>query len=117
MDRPQLTLEHLERFERANELRLARADDKRRIKSGQLDAAVILRELPPQWANAKVFELLLAMHRVGRVKATKWLKIHNISPERRINTMPESQRFRLAAHIDAYALKRDRLRRQLEASS
>jgi hypothetical protein len=114
----QLTEERLDQafraLEVANGIRLARAADKKLIKVGRRDAAVILRNPPVHWRSAKVIDLLVSMNRVGRRKAGMWLKLHVISPTRRIEEMTKRERFALARNIDVWQGRRDRVRNMME---
>jgi hypothetical protein len=114
MTNDQATLQRMEALLRANEVRIERAQDKRKITNGQLDARVILRDTPPHWETAKIIDLLMAMPKVGRVKASKWLRMERISATRPLEEFTEHQRARLCRHMDTQSLRRDRLRRQME---
>jgi hypothetical protein len=104
----------MEALLRANAVRVERAQDKRDITLGRMDAREILKVTPAHWENAKVIDLLLAMPRVGRVKANSWLRMERISPTRLLGDFTEHQRGRLCRHLDTQSLRRDRLRRQME---
>jgi hypothetical protein len=48
---------------------------------------------PPQWlATAKVFDLLLAMPKVGRVRANNMLRANDVSPSKTVGGLSERQR-------------------------
>jgi hypothetical protein len=117
METDQATLQRMEALLLANEVRMERAQDKRDIRAGKLDARTILRDPPVHWHSAKILDLLLEMPKIGRVKANRWLKMEAISPLRRLEQFTPSQRERLARHIDTDTLRRDRLRRQMEVVS
>jgi hypothetical protein len=109
-------LQHMEALLLANKVRTRRSEDKKDLKFGRLDGRDILRNTPSHWESAKVLDLLIALPRVGRVKALRWLNLEHISPERRLSNFTPRQRELLARHLDTYALRRDRLRRQFELS-
>jgi hypothetical protein len=117
MTADQATIQSMEALLRANEVRINRADDKKKIRAGVLDARTILRDPPSHWQTAKVIDLLLAMPRVGRSKAGRWLHLERISPTRPLNLFTEHQRSRLCRHLDTETLRRDDLRRQMEMAA
>jgi hypothetical protein len=95
----ELNLQAMEALAKANDVRIQRAADKREIRHGRLDPLSIL-ELPPRhWQNAKVIELLLAMHRVGRRRAGSWLAMANVRPTLRLGEMSPMTRHRLAGYV------------------
>lgn len=110
----QLNVNWLEAKAEADRVRSAKAEDKKRIKRGHLDPAKILFDPPKHWRNAKLLELLLAMPKVGRVKAGKWMRMHHLTATRRICDVPTQQRIRLANHLDVWSGSRDRVRRMME---
>ena len=61
--------QRMEALQRANVIRIARAQLKRDLKSGDASISALLGD-PPEWVlTAKVFDLLLAVPKCGRVKA------------------------------------------------
>lgn len=106
-------------LDRANRVRVRRAKDKKLISRGQLDPAAILdagEEIVEQWANAQILELLLCIRKVGRVKAQNWLRMHHVSPTRRLHNMTIRERTALATHIGLFQGRTDRARAQFEAA-
>jgi hypothetical protein len=97
----QLTQQRMESLMLANQTRFTKAEDKRRIKKGEVSAAELLRHPPEHWKKATVLELLTAMHRVGPSRARSWLWMERIDAGMTIGQMPEMTRFRLARHLDA----------------
>jgi hypothetical protein len=80
---------------RANEIRSKRAQLKRDLKGGR-QSIVALLAAPPDWLEtAKVLDMLLAVPKVGRVKATKVLNQCRISPSKTIGGLSERQRAEL----------------------
>lgn len=100
---------------RANEIRVARAGDKRKIARNELDAGAVLKNPPEHWATAKVVELLVAVPRVGEVKVKQWCRLVQISPERRLGTMTTRERMLLARTLETWGLRRCRPRRPSRA--
>lgn len=78
-----------------NEIRIKRANLKRDIKAGRANVKSLLAD-PPEWLETmKVFELLLAEPKVGRVKANKYMNSCRISPSKTVGGMSERQRHEL----------------------
>lgn len=84
---------------RANEIRLTRAQLKRDIRAGRASAAEIIA-YPPPWAEGMpVIDLLLASHRIGRVKAERLMTRYRIGSARRVGALTDRQR---QALVDAF---------------
>ena len=87
---------------RANEVRALRAQLKRDLKAGRVSIGALLLNQPPYLETAKVFDLLLALPKVGRVKATKILQGCRVSPSKTFGGLSERQRAELAGHLHRY---------------
>jgi hypothetical protein len=75
----------------ANQIRSERAQLKRDLKAGRADTADLLLE-PPEWLESmKLFDLLLATPKYGRVKVNKVLQLCRISPSKTIGGMTQRQ--------------------------
>ena len=61
---------------------MLRAQLKRDLKAGRVSIGALLRDPPPYMESAKVFDVLLAVPKVGRVKASKILDSCGVSPRR-----------------------------------
>jgi hypothetical protein len=86
-----------EALQRANEIRIARAQLKRDLKAGTASIGGILTD-PPEWVlTAKVFDLLLAVPKCGRVKAGRILTVCRISSSKTVGGLSERQRAELVA--------------------
>ncbi len=84
---------------RANDIRSRRADLKRDLRAGQQRIDSLLLD-PPDWLlTAKVFELLLAVPKYGRVKANRVLTQCRISPSKTFGGLSERQRKELASSL------------------
>ena len=59
----------MEALKRANDIRVKRAQLKKDLKSGAVSIEQILREPPEFVSTAKVFDMLMAVPKFGRVKA------------------------------------------------
>ncbi|MGO9754899.1 MAG: integration host factor, actinobacterial type [Solirubrobacteraceae bacterium] len=82
------------------ELRTFRAQLKRDLKAGWASIAPLLLDPPAFLQTAKVFDLLLAVPKVGRVKATKFLDSCRVSPSKTFGGLSDRQRAELAARLD-----------------
>jgi hypothetical protein len=89
--------QRLDSLRKANGIRSDRAQLKRDLKAGRKRAVDLLID-PPEWlATMKVFDLLLAVPKYGRVKASKALSRARISPSKTIGGMTRRQRAELVA--------------------
>ena len=66
-------VQRMEALQRANDIRTRRAQLKRDLKAGRQPIDRLLLEPPEYLATAKVFDLLLAVPKYGRVKVNKIL--------------------------------------------
>lgn len=86
-------------LERANEIRSERAQLKRDLKAGKANARELLRD-PPEWlCTMKVVDMLIALPKIGRVKANKYLNRCRLSPSKTIGGMSVRQRQELLAAL------------------
>jgi hypothetical protein len=84
---------------RANEIRTKRAQLKRDLKAGKAQVDGLLLD-PPEWVlSAKVFDMILAVPKFGRVKANKILNVCRISPSKTIGGLSERQRAELVGML------------------
>jgi hypothetical protein len=68
---------------------------KRQIKCGEVEARAVLVSPPEHAESMKVFDLLLAMPKIGRVKANKLLGHCRVSPSKTVGGLSERQRLEL----------------------
>jgi hypothetical protein len=87
--------QRMDALQRANEIRMRRAQLKRDLKSGRLSIHELLKEPPEYLETAKVFDMLLAVPKYGRVKANKILVNCRIAPSKTIGGLSERQRSEL----------------------
>lgn len=90
-------------LERANAVRLARAELKRRIADGHVTAAEVVLELPSEAVSWPVGELLMSQRRWGSNRTRKLLSGLQISETRHLGALTERQRHVLAAHLGSVA--------------
>lgn len=100
MDAPPRSLQQrLSALERANEIRTQRAQLKRDLKAGRADIRGLVLN-PPEWlATAKVFDMLIATPKYGRVKVNRILTQCRISPSKTIGGLSERQRQEVVAYL------------------
>ena len=85
------------RFSAPTSIRSRRAQLKRDLKAGRQPIHELLLEPPDYLETAKVFDLLLAVPKYGRVKVNKILSQCRISPSKTIGGLSERQRRELVA--------------------
>ena len=91
--------QHLQALERANQVRLARAELKRQVAAGQLDAAEIVLECPPEVEGMSVSDLLMSQRRWGRTRCRKFLATIPLAENKTIGSMTDRQRNELARRL------------------
>lgn len=79
-------------LDRANKIRTYRADLKRDIKAGRENVIHMLLDPPENIETMKIFNLMLSVPKMGRVKVDKLLRQCRISPSKTIGGMSERQR-------------------------
>ena len=101
-DEPQ----HMQALARANEVRLARAELKRRVAVGDITAAEVILTSPWEAETMTVSDLLLSQRRWGHTRCRKLLGQVPMSEFKTIGTMTERQRVALAELLNAPARSR-----------
>ncbi|MEA2495599.1 MAG: hypothetical protein QOJ29_3510 [Thermoleophilaceae bacterium] len=95
--------QRMDALKRANMIRTRRANLKRDLKAGRKTVVPLLLD-PPDWlATMKVWDLLLAVPKYGRVKVGVLLNDRTIaiSPSKTIGGLSERQRGALVAALGA----------------
>jgi hypothetical protein len=95
-------------LERANKVRLARAELKRRIATGELDASDVILECPWEADSMAVADLLVSQRRWGQTRCRKFLSQIPMSEKKTVGSMTERQRRTLAAMLGCAEGERDR---------
>src|SRR5215203_220986 len=91
--------QRMDALQRANQIRSRRAQLKRDLKGARVSITQILKD-PPDWVEtAKVFDMMLAVPKYGRVKVNKVLTQCRISPSKTIGGLSERQRSELVAML------------------
>ena len=93
--------QHLRALEYANRVRLARARMKRKIASGELDAADVILSCPWQAHSMSISDLLMSQKRWGRTRCRRLLVSLGVPENKQIGTLTERQRLALAAVLTA----------------
>ena len=82
-------------LEKGNRHRSYRKVLKAEVKRGERSVLDVLAGPPPEVATMKVFELLLAVPKWGRVKVNKTLSRAQVSPSKTVGGLSERQRHEL----------------------
>lgn len=93
--------QHLRALEHANRVRLARAEMKRRVASGETTAAEVVLDNPWHADSMAISELLMSQRRWGRARCRRLLLSLGIPENKRLGTLTERQRHVLAAMLNA----------------
>jgi hypothetical protein len=91
--------QRMDALKRANEIRSERAKLKRDLKAGRAQIHGLLLNPPEYLQTAKVFDLLLAVPKYGRVKVNRILAQCRISPSKTIGGLSERQRGELVSYL------------------
>lgn len=100
-----MTLEpqRLRALERANKVRLARAELKRRIADGDVSASEVILACPWQASSWTVGDLLMSQRRWGATRCRKFLSRNQISEVKQVGHLTERQRRLLATQLESCA--------------
>lgn len=93
--------QHMRALERANSVRLARAELKRAIARGEKDAAEVVEESPWETESMTIAELLTSQRRWGQTRARKFLMPLSLNENKQLGTLTSRQRRLLAAELAA----------------
>lgn len=97
---PQRDLDQrMEALIRANEIRTERAVLKRDLKAGRRQIHGFILD-PPDWLETmKIFDLLFACPKYGRVKTNKILQVCRISPSKTVGGLSNRQRAEIVSML------------------
>jgi hypothetical protein len=84
-------------LERANKVRLARAELKRKVSMDEADVAEVILECPWEAHSMAVADLLMSQRRWGQTRCRKFLAQIPMSEKKTIGSMTDRQRATLAA--------------------
>jgi hypothetical protein len=93
--------QHLRALQRANAVRLARAELKRRVAMGEISAAHVILQSPWEAESMTVADLLTSQRRWGSTRCRKLLQCIPMSEHKTIGSMTQRQRRELAAMLGA----------------
>lgn len=93
--------QHLRALEHANRVRLARAEMKRMVATGETSAADVVLDNPWHAESMAISELLMSQRRWGRARCRRLLLSLGIPENKRLGTLTERQRRVLAAMLSA----------------
>ena len=93
--------QHLRALERANRVRLARAELKRRIAGGELTASQVIVDCPWEASSMSISDLLMCQRRWGRARCRRLLVALGVPENKQIGTLTQRQRGALAAMLTA----------------
>lgn len=86
-------------LERANSVRLARAELKRAIARGDMHASEVVRDCPWETESMTISELLTSQRRWGRTRARKFLMPLSLNENKQLGTLTSRQRRLLATEL------------------
>ncbi len=92
--------QRIDALNRANEIRTLRAALKRDLKAGTMSIDALLLDPPACLQTAKVLDILLAVPKIGRVKAAAILDSCRVSPSKTFGGLTDRQRAELAARLN-----------------
>ena len=87
--------QRMEALRRANDIRVKRAKLKKDLKDGRVRIEQILDNPPEYVSTAKVFDMLMAVPKFGRVKAARLLNQCRISQSKTVGGLSDRQRAEL----------------------
>jgi hypothetical protein len=84
--------QHILALERANRIRLARAEIKRRIAEGRCNIVEVLSAPPRELETMAIGDLLMSQRRWGRSRCRRFLLEVSLSEEKEIGSLTHRQR-------------------------
>jgi hypothetical protein len=91
--------QHLRARERANRVRLARAELKRQIASSEVSASQVILDCPWEAASMSISDLLMCQRRWGRARCRRLLMSLGVPENKQIGTLTDRQRGALSAML------------------
>jgi hypothetical protein len=91
--------QHMQALQRANEVRLARAELKRQVGEGAIAVDEVILTCPWEAASMTIAELLTSQRRWGTTRCRKFLAGIGMPETKTVGSMTERQRTLLAAMI------------------
>lgn len=91
--------QHMQALKRANEVRLARAELKRKVGDGTITVDEVILGRPWEAASMTIAELLMSQKRWGATRCNKFLATIGMPETKTVGSLTERQRSVLAALI------------------
>jgi hypothetical protein len=91
--------QHMRALAQANRVRLARAELKRQVAEGEVDAADVVLDCPWEAESMTIADLLMSQHRWGRTRCRRFLASIPMLETKTVGTMTDRQRHALAAQL------------------
>src|SRR6201746_2379245 len=95
--------QHMRALERANSVRLARAELRGAGARGDLAPAEVVRDCPWQTESMTISELLTSQRRWGRTRARKFLMPLSLNENKQLGTLTPPQRSILSTELASRA--------------
>ena len=92
-------IQRMDALEKANQIRTYRAHLKIDVKAGRKKLHDLLLEPPEELETAKIFDILLAVPKYGRVKVNKLLVQCRVSPSKTIGGLSQRQRNEIVSKL------------------
>jgi hypothetical protein len=89
----------MEALQRANGIRSQRALLKQQLKKGEVNVCDVLSDPPEYLFTAKVFDIIMAVPKYGRVKTTKILERCRVSTSKTVIGLTPRQRRELVEYL------------------
>jgi len=99
--------QHLNALRYANRVRLARAELKRQVATGELAAAEVIVECPWEAESMSISDLLMSQRRWGHARSRRVLVSIGVSENKQIGSLTERQRVELATALTGSASQRE----------
>jgi hypothetical protein len=93
--------QYMRALERANQVRLARAELKREVATGEVSVAKVILDCPWEADSMAVADLLMSQRRWGQSRCRKFLAQIPMSEKKTVGSMTERQRLTLAALLSS----------------
>ena len=93
--------QHMQALQRANAVRLARAELKRRVAIGEICVADVILDAPWEAESMTVSDLLTSQRRWGHTRCRKFLQCVPMSENKTVGSMTDRQRHAVAQMLVA----------------
>jgi hypothetical protein len=93
--------QHMRALARANQVRLARAELKRGVATGEIDVTEVIIYCPWEANSMPVADLLISQRRWGETRCRKLLARLPMSEKKTVGSMTDRQRHALAAMLSS----------------